>query len=92
MISFKIFTKRFIRRIKYAFNFKDMLYWKYESCQVCGSCFHLVWSVKDDKWLKVNNTDSGLLCLDCFINKANRHKIELNSSDIDKIELFNPLD
>jgi hypothetical protein len=84
----KIIIKRLIRRLKYAFLFRD-LFWKYESCQDCGHCFRLVWSVKDEIWDKVMGSGDGLLCLDCFISRAEKKKVPLSKEDFD-IAVFLP--
>lgn len=80
--------KRIIRRIKYVFLFRN-LSWKYESCQDCGHCFRLVWSVRDEIWNKVMGNDSGILCLDCFIERAEKKGISIKDEDYD-IRLFIP--
>ena len=72
--------KRILRRIKYVFLFRS-IFWKYESCQDCGHCFRLVWSVSDHIWKKVvDDTGGGTLCIDCFIERAEKKKIALKES------------
>ncbi len=80
--------KRIFRRIKYVFLFRS-LFWKFESCQDCGHCFRLIWSVKDEIWKRVMGSDNGILCLDCFVERALKKKIELSKNDFD-IEIFLP--
>jgi hypothetical protein len=92
MIHWKIILKRIIRRIKYVFYFRELVTWKYESCERCGHCYKLLWSTTDKIWFEVHENMNGCLCLDCFIELAKRKKIELNEDSIKLLEIFNPLD
>ncbi len=38
-------------------------------CEECGRNVH-DFNVPDDIWLKVHGNDAGILCYDCFANKA----------------------
>ena len=69
----KLIIKRLYRRLKYFFLFRNLT-WPYESCTDCGHCFRLVWSVKDEIWNEVMGNDNGILCLDCFIERAENKK------------------
>lgn len=80
--------KRILRRIKYVFLFRS-LSWKYESCTDCGHCFRLVWSVDDEIWNKVMGSGDGILCLDCFIDRAEKMGIRLDSKNFN-IKIFLP--
>lgn len=84
----RLILRRLFRRVKYVFLFRS-LSWKYESCQDCGHCFRLVWSVKDDIWNKVMGNGNGILCLDCFVERAEKMGIALKEEDF-KIEIFLP--
>jgi hypothetical protein len=84
----KLVIKRFIRRFKYIFMFRS-LSWKYESCRDCGHCFRLVWSVNDEVWNEVMGNGDGILCLDCFVERAIKKNVKL-SKDNFNIEIFLP--
>lgn len=83
--------KRILRRIKYVFLFRS-LSWKYESCKDCGHCFRINWSVKDEIWEKVmgvSDGGGGSLCIDCFIERAEKKGIYIKDEDYG-IRLFIP--
>jgi hypothetical protein len=80
--------KRLFRRLRYVFMLRS-LSWKYESCRDCGHCFRLVWSVKDGIWNEVMGNGDGILCLDCFIERADMKGIYLKKEYFD-IEIFIP--
>jgi len=82
---------RLLRRVRFAFCLKELSTWEYESCRRCGHCFRLCWQVSDDKWIAVHGNEGGCLCIDCFIELANKRGIKINNSDI-RMELFNPDD
>lgn len=90
ILWFILCLKRFIRRIRYAFYFREIVSWRNESCDRCGHCFRLCWSVRDEKWLEVCGSDDGCLCLDCFVELANRRGIGLVQTDIERMDLFTP--
>jgi hypothetical protein len=92
MMFWVLIAKRILRRIKYIFIFKEIISWKYESCERCGHCFRLVWSVKDPLWKAVYGSSNGCLCFDCFVELAMRQNIELTKDDIVKLEVFLPKD
>lgn len=55
-----------------------------ESCKNCGKCFHVNWSVKDEVWKQVMNVSDesgGSLCVDCFIDIANKKGFRLSADD-----------
>lgn len=58
-----------------------MWYWDGESCDMCGRCYRFFYEVKNEVWMKINNTDKGCLCLECLIEKANRKGIEIRKAD-----------
>jgi len=90
VLSKMIFLKRFFRRLRFAFHFKEMYSWPYESCDRCGHLFKLLWSASDKKWEEVTGSENGCLCVSCFIEKANEKNISINSLDITRLEVFNP--
>lgn len=89
-IFWKLFIRRIFHRICYIFYFREPAIWQYESCERCDHCFRLCWSAKNEKWIEVYGNNSGCLCIDCFIELANKKEIILEKSDIERIELFNP--
>lgn len=90
MVNYKLIIKRIFRRIFYVFKWRELLNWEYESCERCGHCFRLYWKTKNSKWIEVYGGENGCLCIDCFIELANKKNIPLVKNDIEKIELFNP--
>lgn len=88
--------KRFYRRVKWLLFYQwyslTLNSWSYESCKICGKSFRIRWNVKDTYWKKVVNvSDSGggSLCVDCFLELAEKKLIQIKSSDIE-IEIFDP--
>jgi len=70
------------------------LSWVYEFCKDCGHCFRIVWSVKDDMWEKVTGAadgGGGSLCLDCFVEKAEKKGIKVTEEDF-TVNVFIPED
>ena len=90
LIFKNLILRRILNRIKYIFYLKEIIFWKYESCDRCGHCFKLCWSAKDDIWMKVMNTDNGCLCIDCFVEIAKNKNIYISNKDIERIDIFNP--
>lgn len=90
MVHWKLVLKRIFRRICYVLCIRELLTWPYESCERCGHCFRLCWSVKDNKWIEVMGHEEGCLCIDCFIELAYKKGIFIQKSDIERIEVFNP--
>jgi hypothetical protein len=89
---FILISKRFFRRLKFAFKFDEIITWQYESCQRCGHCFKLNWSARDDKWLEVLGNEDGCLCIDCFIEVAKEKNVIITQHDIERMEIFNPIE
>lgn len=64
--------------------------WPYESCDLCGKAFRLVWSVDDKYWTEiVDPKGGGCLCLDCFLERANGMGLIVPDVAI-RIEPFQP--
>ena len=84
----RLVIKRLYRRLKYVFLFRSLT-WRYESCTDCGHCFRLVWSVKDEIWNKVMGNGNGILCLDCFVERAKKMGVEISKYDFE-IKIFLP--
>lgn len=83
------FLRRLKSRIKYVFRFRRMWEWEYESCERCGSCFQIAYSVQDDKWIAVYGSSGGILCLSCFLELAGQKKVNIKPKDINWLCLFN---
>jgi hypothetical protein len=87
--------KRLWRRVTWLFIYQwktiTLKKWPYESCKKCGKVFRTVWQVEDSYWNKVigSSDGGGILCLDCFIEKANDQGIFIPKEAI-KIEIFQP--
>jgi len=87
--------RRLFRAIRHipVFLYESFTY-QCESCRVCGRCFRVRWSVRDDIWQKVMNVNDcggGSLCLDCFIKRAEKVNVLMNTSkEIEYAEPFYP--
>lgn len=86
----KYILRRFIRRLQFAFDFKSLWAWGYETCSKCGMDYRLVIDIKDQTWLLVNGTDSGCLCNNCFLKIAQEKNINISLDDFNKLWVFNP--
>ena len=80
--------RRFFRRLKHAFDFKEMWNWKFESCMACGCCYRLPYDIKDSIWLKIVGSENGLLCLDCLIKKSVEKSIIIKKEDFNWLCIF----
>jgi hypothetical protein len=87
-VNYKI--ERFISKIKYILQFREMWSWPYESCDNCGKCYRMVYRIKDETWLKINEKDGGCLCVDCLLSIAQRKKISFSIEDFIHLWVFNP--
>jgi hypothetical protein len=92
----KIALMRLMRRVKWLivhqWNTLTLRQWPYESCKRCGKTFHLVWNVEDRYWREVMGVlddSGGSLCLDCFIECAERRGINVPSKSI-SLKVFMP--
>ena len=87
---FLLFIKRFFRRLRYCFRLEEMWKWEYESCNNCGINYRLPIGIRDDIWLKVNGKEEGCLCINCFLQIAEKKEVEIKKEYIDKLYKFNP--
>jgi len=86
----KLVLIRIWRRLKYVFRFRSLT-WEYESCIDCGHCFRLNWSARDAVWFAVVGTkEGGSLCLDCFVERAEKKGFKLAPYDIEYLLFFSP--
>lgn len=88
----KLIIKRIWKRFKYAFQWKELLTWEYESCDNCGHCFKVCWDAEDGIWIFVNGAENGCLCIDCFVEKAKKQGFMIDQSHINRMEIFNPME
>jgi hypothetical protein len=86
----KIFFRRLKNRIKYVLEFKDIWQWEYESCELCGSCFRIAYTLKNEIWNKIYGSDNGCLCLNCLIKKAAKKNMFLDYKDFKWLCIFTP--
>ena len=84
------FIKRFFRRLKYAFSFKEIVSWESESCYKCGCNYRLCINAKQETWNKVVGSENGCLCANCFLTLAESKGIQLCKKDLGQIWVFNP--
>jgi len=78
---------RIFRRLRFAFAWRDVLSWEYESCERCGHCFRVCWSASDESWNAIHGDDGGCLCIDCFVELAERKGVK---PVIERMEVFSP--
>ena len=67
-----------------------MWLWEYESCDRCGCCYRLVTNWADTKWIEVVGTESGCLCLDCFVALAQERGVILSPTAVELLWIFDP--
>ena len=41
-----------------------------EFCHECGRLVGVIWTATDEMWARVTGKDEGVLCIQCFDNKA----------------------
>lgn len=91
--TYVIFRHRFLRRLKnrlkYVLDFKTIWNWEYESCERCGSCFRLAYTLKNEAWDNVYGSSNGCLCLNCFLEKGAEKNFFIAPSDFEWLALFN---
>ena len=92
----RVSIKRLFRRFKWIlfYNWSSLTLnqYPYETCKYCGKCFHVSWNVDDKYWEKVvgvNDSGGGSLCIDCFIELANKKDVCIPNSAF-KYNIFNP--
>ena len=65
--------------------------WEFESCDKCGRCYRVAWTIRDDLWRQVVGEAEITLCLDCFIELAERKGIRVQKRDFEWLALFSKL-
>lgn len=94
MVGKKLFLKRFLRRLRTAFRFKEIMSWQYESCDRCGSCYRVVTGWVDDLWENICPKDytepgsGGCLCTNCAVIIAQEKGIQIEIEDVERMWLF----
>ena len=76
--TMKLFLRRLIRRLRFAFRFREMWKWKFESCQRCGACLHVVYKIPDEQWKVIMGHSGGILCLNCLFELASAVRIDMH--------------
>ena len=87
--TMKRFFKRLKNRIKACFRFRDMWTWNYESCERCGSCLRIAYTIQDEIWYIVYGSDKGCLCLNCFLELASEKNVTITPDHFKWLCLFN---
>jgi len=82
------FLRRLRNRLRPIFRFKEIWNWEAETCDRCGSCFHLAYNLRDDVWIKINGSETGCLCFNCVVAVALLRGIALSREDIEFMFLF----
>ena len=82
--------KRLLKRIKWLLINQWLLLtlssWPYETCENCEKAFRISWLVEDKYWYKVmdvSDDGGGSLCLDCFLEKANKKGVVIPEDAVD---------
>lgn len=83
-----LFLRRFKNRLKPLLRLREMWDWEYESCERCGSCFKLAYSLRDEVWKDLCGSDDGCLCLNCVIEKAIENEITIKPEDLEWLSIF----
>jgi len=81
--------RRLRRRLKPSILFRD-LFWEYESCVDCGSCYREMYWLKNDVWMHIVKSETPCLCVCCLHNRARNGGIVLSVSDFERYEIFLP--
>lgn len=55
--------------------------WRYETCKICRREQRLTWAVKDEVWEEVMGEYKRVVCLECFLRKADEKKIRIKKDD-----------
>ncbi|KKN24941.1 hypothetical protein LCGC14_0889890 [marine sediment metagenome] len=76
------FLRRFKNRIKPLFRLRELWEWEAESCNRCGSCFKLAYSLTDAAWNALYGSDGGCLCLNCAVEMAEEKGVEVRAEDV----------
>ena len=84
-----MFIRRLINRLKPLLRFREIWSWDYESCERCGSCFRLAYTVTNEKWQEVYGSERGCLCLSCFLELASLKDITVRPEDFMWLCIFN---
>ena len=83
-----IAAKRLLRRLRHLLRFGEIWRWKNESCERCGSCFKLAYSLRDETWNAIYGNENGCYCLDCAIAVAKRRGVRITADDVTWLALF----
>lgn len=65
-----------------------MYNWDYESCDQCGSCFKIAYTITDEKWNEIYGSENGCLCLNCFLEKGQFRQNFLTKKDFLWLSIF----
>ena len=83
--------KRYWRRLRHVFRWEP-LFWEYESCERCGSCYRVSWWARPEAWERIIGKWDGTLCLSCFVEIAERKGFAVFHDDIENVDVFVPED
>ena len=89
-MSLFLFVRRFCRRLRFTFRFREMWDWEYESCNRCGINYRLPIDVQNDVWIVVNGKEGGCLCVNCFLQIAEEKGFIVKKEHIHQLYVFNP--
>jgi hypothetical protein len=81
--------RRAKNRLKYLINdLSDLWSWEFESCERCGRCFRLAYSVDDEIWEAVYGSEDGCLCPECFLVLAEKQYVYVEPEHFDWLSIF----
>jgi hypothetical protein len=85
---FRRLLRRFKNRLKPLFRLRELWRWEFESCERCGACFKLAYTLRDGAWNALYGSDNGCLCLNCAAEKALDQKLLITPRDFEYLSLF----
>ena len=56
--------------------------WKYEVCGICKREQRIAWAINNEIWFKVMGENKLVVCLECFLKKAEERKIKVKVDDL----------
>lgn len=90
MKNFKLYIKRFFRRLKYCFIWnKFKLRIQQQSCDRCGQFQWIDFVIKDNLWEKIIKDKYNKVCLNCFLEISNNKNIIIDLKFLKKLFFLN---
>ena len=83
-----IVAKRLRRRLRHLLRIGEIWGWESESCEHCGSCFKIAYSLRNATWNAIYGSEDGCYCLDCVLSVAKRRGVRITADDFTWLALF----